>query len=858
MQRNTVHRLSEYQAPDYLVTHVDLQIDLSKTPIRVKSRLSIQANPECKNLPADLILDGENMKLVSLALEGKPVADTHYIVTDKSLTIKNVPTDKPFTVEEETELGINTDLFGIYQSDGIILAKSETEGLRRVLYCKDRPAVSATYTTTIIADEKQYPILLANGEPIQSEKLSNGTHSVTWRDKVPKASYLFAMVAGNLESSRSYYKKVPIEFYVEKGKIDKCVFAKEILKKTMAWDEKIYDLPCDLPRQMVVGINNYAAGASEPTGLILVQSDYLLASPEMKTDDDFLFVADVISHEYSHYWSGNRVTIRDWHNLTFKEGLTTFRSNVFREDLFGRDIVVITNGKMLDGDAPRPSSYEAVRNLYTNAAYGKSAEIFNMIKIVLGEDVFNKALSQFLKENDGKAVIIEDLLSSLESFSKVDLSKFLHWFTETGIPQVTVSDTYDSESKTYTLNMKQSGSNSNYKIRSIPIVTGLLDSKGNEIANRTLILDKAEMKFTFNDIAERPVPSLLRSFSAPVRLNYEYSNEALLLLMEKDANLYNRREAAQKLLRCLAQKDDSALKDAICKVYRTLLQDQSINEWMLAEIINIPSTLISDTAREKIIHAIAKECQKSFAARLENISQAPPVTDPQFRDFDIREAGKRKLRNVCLTFLSRIELEKTIKFLIQQFEAALTTNMTDSTAALALLGELNCPEASGAFEKFYQQWKHDKNAINYWLKLQPKTVENVRKLLGHPAFNLSNLTNVYTLFDGFTQHPQGLDAPSGEGCRLLSDVIVKLDKINPPVAAHLAKIFVSRATNEQMLFLNAKTVSIDVQEVIKKKLAVPFKELEEVSQLWVSKEASKQPVNESKESDIKPTPSFTS
>lgn len=424
-----IFRLNDYKVLDYLIKHIDLELNLSKKPVQSKTVLTIEPNPKAKSYSLDLELDGENMLLESIFLDGKELSPEEYEITKDSLIIKNIPQGRTFTLETTTHLGENTDLFGLYETEGVILVKAETEGLRRVLYCHDRPDNLATYKTTIIANKEDYPVLLSNGSLIAKKDLDEGLHSVTWLDNVPKPSYLFALVAGKLQKSVTYFKtrsdrQLPIEFYVPPAATSKCDFAKEVLKEAMRWDEEVFDLDCELPQHMVAGVDKYASGASEPTGLNLFNTANLFATPATRTDADFLRVLEVVAHEYFHYWSGDRVTIRDWFNLPFKEGLTTFRAAMFRERLFGTDLIRMIDGKNLDERAPRQDTYTNVRSLYTAAAYEKSADIFRMMMLYMGEKTFYQEMSKFLKNNDGQAVTLEDVLASLSNSTGKDMSSF--------------------------------------------------------------------------------------------------------------------------------------------------------------------------------------------------------------------------------------------------------------------------------------------------------------------------------------------------------------------------------------------------------------------------------------------------
>lgn len=844
------YKLSDYKTPDFLVTHVDLEIDLSKNPVHSKASLTIQSNPKAQSPTVDLVLDGENMILTSIFLDGSPLTLDSYQLKAQSIIIKNVPTDRPFKLTTTTLLNENTDLFGLYETEGTFLVKAETEGLRRVFYCNDRPDNLATYRTTIIANKEHYPVLLSNGQLVDRKTLTHDLHSVTWIDNVPKPSYLFALVAGTLQRSVTYYKtlsgrELPIEFYVPAEATTKCDFAKEVLQQAMAWDEKKYKLECDLPQYMIAGVDKYASGASEPTGLNLFNTENLFATPETKTDLGMLRVLEVVAHEFFHYWSGDRVTIRDWFNLPLKEGLTTFRAAMFREELFGTDVVRLLDGKNLDESAPRQNTYTAVRSLYTAAAYEKSADIFRMIMLTVGQEEFYKGMTQFLRDNDGGAVTLEQVLNSLSASTKINLNSFLLWFTENGIPQVTVTDEYNSKTKQFTLKIKTEDA----KGRPIPLVIGLLDGSGKEIvADKVLMLTQPEMEFHFEKVISNPTPSLLRSFSAPVSLNYQYTNEALLILIQYDTNVYNRCEAMQTLIANIIREycDGKALnlKSQFFDAYRSLLSDKSMSNWLLAELITLPSEelLVASVlnpdfekiaeGRQLIQKELARELNADLIKLFNNLQNQLPVQNPQFTIFDIKDAGIRRLKSVCYSYFQYTDLAETTKKLVLQFRDTLGKNMTETITALTQLCDINSQEVDELLNDFYHYWKEDTHAINYWFNVQASiqsstVVNRVAQLMRSPAFDLSNPNKVYALLRSFIKNPYGFHAVSGEGYSLITKAIIDLDKINPTLAASLTGSFINwdkyddkrkKMMLDCLVMINSMDVSLDIKNIAKKGL----------------------------------------
>jgi len=846
---NKVYRLSNYTVTPHLMSNVSLEIDLTKKPVQCKALIVFTPNPAASQNVAHIELNGENMLLISLLVNNKKVHADDFEVTDHSLIIKNIPKNEPFTVKTTTLLGENSDLFGLYETEGIYLIKAETEGLRRVFYCHDRPDNQAIYRTVIIAAKDRYPVLLSNGKLIATEDLEHGNHKVTWLDEVPKPSYLFAMVAGSLQRSATCFttrsgRQLPLEFYVPAHATAQCQFAKEVLKSAMAWDERTFNLECDLKQHMIAGVEKYASGASEPPGLNLFNTINLYASKQTKTDLGMLRVLEVVAHEFFHYWSGNRVTIRDWFNLPFKEGLTTFRTALFREDLFGTDLIRILDGKNREERAPRQNSYTAVRSLYTAAAYEKSADIFRMIMLTIGREHFHKGMMLFFQEYDGQSVTLEDVLHSLTDYSGLNINAFLPWFTESGIPEVRISDEYNSENKSYTLKIKVIGG----KSRPIPCVIGLLDCWGNEIlSDYTLLIDKPAMEFHFHDISSRPIPSLLRSFSAPVYIKHKVELNELMVLIQYDTNHYNRYEAARTLIiEFLTSRDydPDSLPSEFFATYRSILYDKTIDPWILARIIALPTeedliASLPNTNFEQIIKglkkiriAIANELKNDLLNVYGQITNHQYIKPADFSIFDIREAGIRKLRDACYSYFQYTDYNRTKFNLIKRFNEALGHNMPETISALTILTDMNCPEVITLYEEFYNYWKANNQCINYWFNIQASAhheyvVDIVRSLTQHPAFDLQNPNKVCAVFTPFICNPYGFHQASGKGYQLVAEIIIKLDKINPPLAAHFAQNFVNwkkyddkrqQLMLEGIALINAESVSIDVKNVVQNEL----------------------------------------
>ncbi len=841
-------KLSDYKVLDFLTPSVTLTFDLTKEPIQTKALLMVERNPNTSSEVTDLRLDCENIKLISLALSGKQLQPGDYELKDNVLIIKNVPQEGPFYIEAISMLGQNTDLFGLYKTEGTILVKAETEGLRRVFPCIDRPDNLVEYVTSIIADKNQYPTLLSNGVLTEQESDDNETHFVTWKDPIAKPSYLFAMVAGDLTRSATTYttkkgREIPIEFYLPKSEIEKCDFAKNVLKGAMKYDEDRFNLEYLPGLLKIAGVNKYASGASEPTGLILFNTANLLATQASRTDTDFIRVLDVVAHEYFHTWTGNLVTIRDWFNLAYKEGLTTLRASLFLEHCLGVDLDRMFDGRSLDERAPRPESYTEVRSLYTTAAYEKGAEIFRMMMNAVGEKTFNKCLSVFLHENKGKAITLENIIDSLSSQSGVELRPFLNWFSASGTPKVIVTDEYNPETQTYKIKCVTHDG----KGRPIPVNLMLFSNNGTPLSQEeVLMLDKPEMEFEYTNINERPTPSLLRGFSAPIHLEYEYSNAQLLLLMHYDGDIYNKCKAAKLLITNMvrdycAGKELEFSSDFIVAYMNLLLNNQQ-KAWVLAELLALPSeeALVASLPNadfEKIAEA-RQLIQKELGITLKSdlLGMLNELTTPVKADdnavFDIHAAGNRRLKAVCYSYLLAADPKETQKALVKQFKSALGENMTDTVSALSMLVNSNYSQLNELLEDFYAYWKHDIDAINYWFNLQAAAhsvtvVNRVAELLKHEAFDITNPNKVNALLGVFIKNPYGFHDASGAGYELVASTILKLEQFNPSLAANLTEKFNSWMKVEpkrQKLMLDClshiyeKASTDDVRNIAKKEL----------------------------------------
>jgi len=819
--------LHDYQVPDYLIDTIDLTFELNEEYTRVKSLLNVMANPLATRQDRHLILHGEALELISIALNNKPLNAEQYEIKNDKLHIFSVPDE--FTLEIHTLIKPqeNTALSGLYKSCGNFCTQCEAHGFRRMTYFLDRPDVMARFTTTIIADEAKYPVLLSNGNLISIEKSEDGKQRVKWADPFKKPCYLFALVGGDLDSVEDYFitqsgRQVTLRIYVEKGNRDKTAHAMEAVKKAMRWDEEVFGREYDLDIYMIVAVSDFNMGAMENKGLNIFNTQYILANPETATDVDFIHVESVIAHEYFHNWTGNRITCRDWFQLSLKEGLTIFRDQSFTADTTSKTVARIQDVKDLrqsqfpEDAGPlahpvRPESVIEINNFYTATVYNKGAEVIRMQQTILGQDAFRKGMDLYFDRHDGQAVTIEDFVKAMEDASGIDLTQFRLWYSQAGTPVLKIKDEYDAKTGNYTLHIEQTCTETpgqpHKKPFHIPVKMGLLDQQGKELLHDLLHIKNAKEVFHFKNLPSKPVPSLLRHFSAPVKVQYPYTNAELQLLMQHDTDLFNRWEAGQQyalnvMLKMIQDVHDNKplhVPGEYISALNHLLLTMQHDKWLLAEMLMLPTekyiaeymTVVDVDAihhvREVLATEIAKQLKPHFLTLYE---EHHDVTAPYV--FNIHEVGKRQLKNTCLFYLMLLN-DETIPLGLKQFELALKTNMTDTMAALATLNNIDAPERDMALNVFYEQWKNDPLIVDKWFALQassklPNTLKQVKKLLHHSAFDIKNPNKVYALIGSFcNRNLHCFHTPDGEGYAFLKDCVLQLDKINPQIAARMVK-----------------------------------------------------------------------
>jgi aminopeptidase N len=828
----TIH-LHDYAVPDFLIERIDLEFDLQEEFTTVVSQLQVVSNTASKSGAKDLVLMGEALELTAVTLDGVALASAQYKTDEHNLTIFNVPKKFALMITTRIKPQENTALSGLYKSSGNFCTQCEAQGFRRITYYLDRPDVMTKFTTTIRAEKKQYPILLSNGNLVEVGELPQGKHWVRWEDPFKKPSYLFALVAGDLEFIEDSFttmsgRKIALRIFVEKGNRDQCQHAMNAVKKAMRWDEETYGREYDLDIYMIVAVSDFNMGAMENKGLNIFNTKYILAKPSTATDDDYINVESVIAHEYFHNWSGNRVTCRDWFQLSLKEGLTIFRDQSFSMDTTSHtvarigDVNALRTQQFPEDMSPlahpvRPDSYIEINNFYTSTIYNKGAEVIRMMQTILGVKTFRKAMDLYFSRHDGQAVTIEDFAKAMEDASGIDLKQFRLWYSQAGTPVLDVIDHYDIDKKKYTLTIKQNcpptpGQPTKQPFH-IPLKIGLLDVTGKEfsISNEILQITKPVEVFEFENIPAKPIPSLLRGFSAPVKINYDYSDGALQVLFKHDADQFNRWEAGQKyainslleLIRDYQSGKRFIFPEEYIAAFQHVLLTQHEDKLLLVEMLTLPSEkYLSEqmqvidpeaihAAREYLLLEIAK-ANKDSLLKLYQQNHKPA----RVYEFTMEAVGKRQLKNLCLFYLQQLGDADYQKIAMEQFQTHLTENMTETMGALRALNHVEGKIREQALADFYQAWQQNALVVDKWFSLQalaklPNTVDKVKKLMQHPAFDLKNPNKVYSLIGAFGANLSQFHAADGKGYELLADVIQQLDPMNPQIAARMLTPLIS-------------------------------------------------------------------
>ncbi len=816
-QPRAIH-LKDYAPPAFRVETVELDVDIREDHALVRAKLELR-----RNRPGPLVLDGDELELVSVSLDGKPV---RHEVTAEKLTVPDVP--DAFTLETVSRIvpQKNTKLEGLYGTRHGFVTQCEAEGFRRITWFIDRPDVMAVYTTTVRADPKKYPVLLSNGN-----RVGSGPGWAKVHDPVPKPSYLFALVAANLEVLEDHFSSRKLSIYVEPGKLDQAGWAMDCLKRAIAWDEKRFGLKLDLDEYKIVAVGDFNSGAMENKGLNIFNTRYILARADTATDIDYLNIDRVVAHEYFHNWTGNRVTCRDWFQLSLKEGLTVFRDQEYGADTYSRAVSRIQEVRSLrssqfpEDAGPmkhpvRPQSYMEIRNFYTMTVYEKGAEVVRMQHTLLGEEKFQAGMRLYFQRHDGQAVTCDDFVQAMQDASGIDLGQFRRWYDVAGTPVLDVEGVFKDQS--FTLTVKQS--------MNPPFHIPLAVKVGSE--ERVLSVKKAEETFTFV-AKEKPVPSLLRGFSAPVVLNYPYTEAELIHLLAHDDDPFNRWEAGQRLAASIILEQGGKPSPAFLEAARSVLRDP--DPAFVAEVLALPSEsflaeqmALVDPER---LHESRNTLRRALAAALktELLSLHENLDSKGAYSPDAASMGRRALRNLALGYLGELG-QSALAY--GQFQRA--DNMTDSMAALAVLANLDCPERVPALAAFYERWKDEPLVVDKWLAVQagsrlPSTLDTVRRLLGHPAFDIRTPNKVYALIRTFAANHARFHAADGGGYAFLADQILLLNSLNPQIAARMARSFdrwrrfdaprQSQARKQLERIRDADKLSRDVAEIVGKALA---------------------------------------
>ncbi|HVV62268.1 MAG TPA: aminopeptidase N [Pseudolabrys sp.] len=872
-------RLKDYRPPDWLVETVALDVALHPTETRVKTTLALKPNPESAAAP--LVLDGEDLSLISLKVDGTPLPRESYVATPDSLTIPQPP-NGPFKLEIETLIDptANTQLSGLYRSSGTYCTQCEAEGFRRITYFPDRPDVMATYTTRIEADKSEAPVLLSNGNLVVSGDMPNGRCYAIWHDPHPKPSYLFALVGGKLGYIEDRFltmsgRAVVLRIYVEPGKEARCGYAMDALKRSMRWDEEKFGREYDLDIFMIVAVSDFNMGAMENKGLNVFNDKYVLASTETATDSDFAGIEAVIAHEYFHNWTGNRITCRDWFQLCLKEGLTVFRDQEFTSDQRSRpvkriaDVRNLRNAQFIEDAGPlahpvRPEIYKEINNFYTSTVYEKGAEVVRMVKTIVGPEKFRAGMDLYFARHDGEAATVEQFIQCFADAGGRDMTQFMRWYSQAGTPHVSVKTHFDAAKHTFTLDCEQAiAPTPGQPVKepmAIPLAVGLVGKNGGDLSltlaggapieRGVLMFTKPRESFIFTGIAERPVLSINRGFSAPIKLSTDLTPDDLAFLAAHDADPFNRWQAIQTIALDLLIENVAVFRagksartgDKLIAALAALLADRTLEPAFAALALTPPGE--ADLAREigkdidpdaiyrartNLRGAIGSQLRTALTEAYDRMSLHVPYSP------DATSAGRRALRSVCLDLLAADGSGSAIERAAQQYAGA--DNMTDRLAALGTLSLHDTPERERAIEDFYARYSGEALVIDKWFSLQAmipeaKTLDRVRLLTAHPAFSMANPNRVRALISAFAQANQTqFNRADGAGYEFIADMVLALDPKNPQVAARLATAFrtwrtleAGRRTKAQAALQRIKAVpslSRDVADIVERALGNP-------------------------------------
>ena len=820
--------LKDYRKPDFQIPTLHLTFALGEETTLVTARSHFERDSSVPHAP--LVLMGEGLTLRRVSIDGHDLAAKDFVVTESGLTINSVPNS--FILEIETELQPQNNLSceGLYKSSGMFCTQCEAESFRRITYFLDRPDVMSTYTVTIQADKKKYPVLLSNGNPISRRELGDGRHEVVWQDPFKKPSYLFALIAGDLGVIEDQFttrsgREVKLQIFARHGLQERCRHAMNSLKWSLKWDEDTYGLEYDLDIFMIVVAEDFNMGAMENKGLNIFNANYILADPETATDSDYDSITSVVGHEYFHNWTGNRVTCRDWFQLSLKEGLTVFRDQRFSADMGSaavkriEEVIRLRTHQFAEDAGPmahpvRPQSYISIDNFYTLTIYEKGAEVIRMIETIVGRDGFRKGMDLYFKRHDGQAVTTDDFVAAMADANKIDLTQFKNWYNQAGTPQLNVKTDYDAARAVFTITVEQTAAptpgQTEKKPYHIPVAIGLLgrdgrDMKLNASGETTQVLQVREAKqsFVFNGIKEKPVLSLLRGFSAPVKAEYDCTDDELAFLMAHDTDSFARWEAAQLLTvrvtkNLVAEFQTSgklASVASLTEAFGPLLKDESLDPAFVSFMLALPAeqylAQFFTAVDVDAIHAVREHLLSEIA--LKHRAEFQKIYDRLSREgtegLDPKSAGRRALRSCALDYLAMSGEEKDFERALKQRREA--KNMTEELGALQALNRTANSARKAAMDEFYAKWNKETLVINKWLSIQAvsplkDTLERIKKLTDDPVFDKKNPNKIYALYLAFSRfNTVRFNDKSGDGYRFIADQIMDIDSRNPQVAARL-------------------------------------------------------------------------
>ncbi len=827
--------LQDYTAPAFWIDFVDLRFELGESATRVLSTLNIRRNDQVP-ANADLVLDGNKLPLDAARLNQNALQENQYVLDSDHLRILNVPDSFCLELQTTIQPQKNKALEGLYKSSGNFCTQCEAQGFRNITWFADRPDVMSVYTTTIVAEQKHYPVLLSNGNKVDSGSLGDGRHFVCYHDPFPKPTYLFALVAGDLACIKDHFttrsgRDVALEIYVQHHNADRCAHAMESLCKAMRWDEETFGLEYDLDTYKIVAVDDFNMGAMENKGLNVFNSKYVLARPDTATDTDFANIEGVIAHEYFHNWTGNRVTCRDWFQLSLKEGLTVFRDQQFSADMGSSalkridDVRILRSHQFAEDAGPmahpvRPDAYAEINNFYTVTIYNKGAEVIRMLHTLLGAKGFRQGLDLYFQRHDGQAVTTEDFVRAMEAANDRDFSQFRLWYTQAGTPRVKITTHYDPQQQAYTVELAQScpatpGQTEKAPFH-IPLKMALLDRTGNEIAAQCtaqdvtgdlLHLRRDHQTVRFEQVTQAPLLSIGRGFSAPVILDIERDDQELATLMAHETDAFNRWDAAQtlatKVILNLSARfqahQEMTVPDHFVQAFSRTLKHPVTDKALVASTLSLPDeSYLADQmdiidveaihqARQGVRRALATELHDELLQTLHN------NTTNHAYEFTPAATAQRSLKNLCLSYLMEVTDPQITATCMSQLENA--DNMTDALAALRAFANFAGPQRDVALASFEQRWVNDPLVMDKWFTVQaishlPGTLDRVKSLMRHQAYDGQNPNRIRSLVGAFCHaNPTQFHAVDGEGYRFLADRVLQLDQDNPQVAARMLGAF---------------------------------------------------------------------